>query len=99
MLPEVYASLAWAQGVMNVEMARQEGMIDFEKPQSQTHVPEEPPPRKKGGRKPGQICVTFVRHAKKELIGIYNELKRGEIDPQVAQARRASSGRGLMLIS
>ena len=74
---------------MGVEMVRQNGMIDFDKPQTQTHVPEEPPPRKQGGRKPGQIYVTSVRHAKKELIGIYNELKRGEIDPQVAQARRA----------
>lgn len=70
-------------------MVRQKNMIDFEKADSGPRLTEDPLPRKKGGRKPGQIYVTSVRHAKKELIGIYNELKRGEIDPQVAQARRA----------
>jgi hypothetical protein len=64
-------------------------MIRSEKAEEAPRVAPQPPTPQKGGRKKGQIYVTSVRHAKKELIAIYNELKRGEIDPPVAQARRA----------
>src|SRR2546421_9790320 len=76
-------------GSIEMGMRSSKGSIDSEEPLPHAHIGEGPPPSKKGGRKPGQVYVTSVRHAKKELIGIYNELKRGEVDPQVAQVQRA----------